>query len=137
MIKVTLKDGKIIEVLENEKVIKVVKDISPSLAKQSVACKLDGVLADLSTVLTKDVNLEIITTSDKEALEILNHSCAHLLAEACKRLYKNVSYGVGPAIEEGFYYDMALPKQITLEDTKIGLFRSLKRAVLRLFAPLM
>ena len=116
MIKVTLKDGKIIEVLENEKVIKVVKDISPSLAKQSVACKLDGVLADLSTVLTKDVNLEIITTSDKEALEILNHSCAHLLAEACKRLYKNVSYGVGPAIEEGFYYDMALPKQITLED---------------------
>ena len=116
MLKITLKDGSIIDVEEGKLIIEVAKSISSSLAKNSVVAKLDGNLVDLKTPITKDCSLELVTLEDPEAFPVLNHSCAHLLAQAMKRLYKNVKFGVGPSIEEGFYYDFGVEESITSDD---------------------
>ena len=116
MLKITLKDGSIIDVEEGKLIIEVAKSISSSLAKNSVVAKLDGNLVDLKTPITKDCSLELVTLEDPEAFPVLNHSCAHLLAQAMKRLYKSVKFGVGPSIEEGFYYDFGVEESITSDD---------------------
>lgn len=116
MVKVTLKDGSQIDVEEGRLVIEVAKSLSTSLAKKCVVGKLDGKLVDLKTPIEKDATLELVTLDDPEAFEVLNHSCAHLMAQAMGRLYKGTRYGVGPAIEEGFYYDFAIPEAITNDD---------------------
>ncbi len=116
MIKVYLKDGSIKEIEEGKLIIEVAKELSPSLAKKCCIAKLDDVLVDLKTPILKDAKLELILLEDKEAFEVLNHSCAHVLAQAMKRLYPGTCCGVGPAIEEGFYYDFAIPNPIALED---------------------
>ena len=87
----------------------IASKISPSLAKAAIAMSLDSKLVDMSTLVDKDADVRFITAKDKEAFDILNHSTAHLMAEAIKELYQNVSFGVGPAIEEGFYYDFEIP----------------------------
>ena len=115
MIKVTLKDGSIHEV-EEGLLIQIAKAIDPSLAKKSVVGSVNGVLCDLSSSLNEDAVVEFIDSTDPRAFEVLNHSCAHLLAQAVKRLYKGTLCGVGPSIEEGFYYDLALPCSISNED---------------------
>ncbi len=116
MIKITLKDGSIKEVEEGKLVIEVAKELSTSLAKKCCAAKVNDVLVDLKYALTEDAKLELVLFEDKEAFEIINHSCAHLLAQAMQRLYPGTRFGVGPAIEEGFYYDFSVPTTITLED---------------------
>lgn len=116
MLKIILKDGSTIDVEEGKLIIEVAKSISSSLAKNSVVAKLDGNLVDLKTPITKDCSLELVTLEDPEAFPVLNHSCAHLLAQAMKRLYKNVKFGVGPSIEEGFYYDFGVEESITSDD---------------------
>ncbi|MDE7264573.1 MAG: threonine--tRNA ligase [Anaeroplasmataceae bacterium] len=116
MIKVTLKDGSIKEVEKGKLVIEIAKELSLSLAKKACVARVDGVLVDLKTAVEKDCSLELILFEDKEALDILNHSCAHLLAHAMHRLYPDTCFGVGPAIEEGFYYDFKVNCPITLED---------------------
>ncbi len=117
MIKVTLPDGSIKEVEKDTLVISVAKELSPSLAKKAIVGKIDGVLVDLKTPIVSDCKLELITPENKEeAFEVINHSCAHLLAQAMKRLYPNTKFGVGPAIEEGFYYDFGVDAQITIDD---------------------
>ena len=116
MLKITLKDGSTIDVEEGKLIIEVAKSISSSLAKNSVVAKLDGNLVDLKTPITKDCSLELVTLEDPEAFPVLNHSCAHLLAQAMKRLYKNVKFGVGPSIEEGFYYDFGVEESITSDN---------------------
>lgn len=116
MLKITLKDGSTIDVEEGKLIIEVAKSISSSLAKNSVVAKLDGNLVDLKTPITKDCSLELVTLEDPEAFPVLNHSCAHLLAQTMKRLYKNVKFGVGPSIEEGFYYDFGVEESITSDD---------------------
>lgn len=116
MLKITLKDGSTIDVEEGKLIIEVAKSISSSLAKNSVVAKLDGNLVDLKTPITEDCSLELVTLDDPEAFPVLNHSCAHLLAQAMKRLYKNVKFGVGPSIEEGFYYDFGVEESITSDD---------------------
>ncbi|ASK63002.1 threonine--tRNA ligase [Virgibacillus phasianinus] len=90
--------------------------ISPGLKKQALAIKLDGKLVDLRRELMDGGKIEIITYKNQEGLEVVRHSTAHLMAQAIKRLYKNVKFGVGPVIEEGFYYDMDLDESITPED---------------------
>lgn len=90
--------------------------ISPGLKKQALAIKLDGKLVDLRRELDHDGKIEIITYKNQEGLEVVRHSTAHLMAQAIKRLYKNVKFGVGPVIEEGFYYDMDMEEAITPED---------------------
>ncbi|MDE5715299.1 MAG: threonine--tRNA ligase [Anaeroplasmataceae bacterium] len=116
MLKITLKDGSVKEVESGKLIIEVAKELSPSLAKKCCVAKLDNVLVDLKTPLEKDSKLELILLEDKEALEVLNHSCAHLLAQAMKRLYPGTCFGVGPAIEEGFYYDFKVNFPVMLED---------------------
>ncbi len=90
--------------------------ISSGLKKQALAIKLGSVLYDLKRELTHGGNVEIITNKDDEGIEIMRHSTAHLMAQAIKRLYKDVNFGVGPVIEEGFYYDMDLEHSITPDD---------------------
>ncbi len=116
MLKVSLKDGSIKEVKDDSLIIEVAKELSPSLAKKCICASVDGNLVDLKTKLTKDCSLELILAEDSRAFEVLNHSCAHLLAHAMKRLYPDTKFGVGPAIEEGFYYDFSVGEAIQLED---------------------
>ena len=116
MIKVTLKDGSIKEVESGKLIIELARELSQSLAKKCVVARVDGVLVDLKSPITKDCSLELILNDAPEAFEVLNHSCAHLLAQAVKRLYPGTQCGVGPAIEEGFYYDLSIPQAINADD---------------------
>ena len=116
MYKLVLKDSSIKEVENDTLVINVVKELSVSLAKKAVCAKLNGKLIGLTDKVCEDGEFEVLTEDSSEALEVLNHSTAHLLAHAVKRLYKDTNFGVGPTIEEGFYYDMAINEAITIND---------------------
>ncbi|MBP5342358.1 threonine--tRNA ligase [bacterium] len=94
----------------------IASKISPSLSKASISMMVDGELKDMSTLISNDSEIRFITAKDKESLEILNHSTAHLMAEAIKELYPLARFGVGPAIEEGFYYDFEIPGQKLSEE---------------------
>ncbi|WP_080874169.1 threonine--tRNA ligase [Oceanobacillus timonensis] len=94
----------------------IAASISPGLKKQALAIKLGGELVDLRRPLFEGGKIEIITYRNQEGLEIARHSTAHLLAQAVKRLYPNVQLGVGPVIEEGFYYDIDMEDTLTPED---------------------
>ena len=94
----------------------IAQSISPGLKKQALAIKMDGKPIDLRTPLEEGGSIEILTYRDKEGIEIMRHSTAHLMAQALKRLYGDVQFGVGPVIEEGFYYDFDMKETITSED---------------------
>lgn len=94
----------------------IAQSISPGLRRQSIAIKLDGEYVDLRRELTDGGSLEIITERDEEGLEIMRHSTAHVLAQAVKRLYPEAKFGVGPVIDNGFYYDIELDESLTPED---------------------
>jgi len=117
MIKITLPDGSFKEFEAGVLAIDVAKALSPSLAKKSVVARLNGKLIDLLDPINSDSSIEFVTQESKEAFEVLNHSTAHLLAQAVGRLYPGVYFAIGPAIEEGFYYDFDLgDRKITNED---------------------
>ena len=82
----------------------IAKDIGAGLAKAAVAGKIDGQLVDASEIISDDCSVEIITVKDDEGLEIVRHSCAHLLAHALKQLYPDAQMAIGPVIEDLFYY---------------------------------
>ena len=111
MVKLQFPDGSFREYEEGIEVIKVAEAISPSLKKKCVAAKLNDVLVDLDTKINEDSSIVFVTIDSPEAFEILNHSTAHLLAHAVSILYPNAKMGVGPAIEEGFYYDFDLGEE--------------------------
>ena len=94
----------------------VAADIGPGLAKAALAVKIDGALADLSLPIEKDSAFAILTAKDEEALELLRHDAAHIMAEAVKELYPDVQVTIGPAIENGFYYDFARAEPFTPDD---------------------
>ena len=94
----------------------VAADIGKGLYKATVAGKVDGVLKDGSDLLKNDCSLEIIRNSDKEGLEIIRHSCAHLFGHALKQIYPEAKMAIGPVIDEGFYYDIDFEKKLTEED---------------------
>ncbi|UOB19887.1 threonine--tRNA ligase [Macrococcus armenti] len=94
----------------------IAASISPGLKKKALAGKFNGQMVDLSTALEVDGDIEIITPESKEGVEVLRHSTAHLMAQALKRMYGNVHFGVGPVIEEGFYYDVDTDHKISSED---------------------
>ena len=91
-------------------------DIGPGLAKSTVAGKISGERVDASELITNDCEVEILTADTEEGLEVIRHSCAHLLAHAVKQLYPEVKLAIGPTIENGFYYDIFLEHKITEED---------------------
>ncbi|MCQ1179598.1 threonine--tRNA ligase [Staphylococcus aureus] len=94
----------------------IARSISPGLRKKAVAGKFNGQLVDLTKPLETDGSIEIVTPGSEEALEVLRHSTAHLMAHAIKRLYGNVKFGVGPVIEGGFYYDFDIDQNISSDD---------------------
>ena len=116
MVKVKLIDGSIKEVENGTLVVSLAKELSPSLAKKACVAKIDGVLVDLKTPIEHDCDLELVMFDSKLAFEVINHSCAHLLAQAMQRLYPGTMCGVGPAIEEGFYYDFGVNGVVTVDD---------------------
>ncbi|SDB83745.1 threonine--tRNA ligase [Shouchella lonarensis] len=94
----------------------VAASISPGLKKKALAGKFNGELLDLRTPIPGDGEIEIITPDAEEGLEVIRHSAAHLLAQAVKRLFPDAKFGVGPVIENGFYYDIDTSESITAED---------------------
>lgn len=94
----------------------IAQSIRPGLRKKAVAGKFNGQLVDLTKPLETDGSIEIVTPGSEEALEVLRHSTAHLMAHAIKRLYGNVKFGVGPVIEGGFYYDFDIDQNISSDD---------------------
>lgn len=94
----------------------IAQSISPGLRKKAVAGKFNGQLVDLTRPLEQDGAIEIITPGSEEALEVLRHSTAHLMAQALKRLYGDVKFGVGPVIEGGFYYDFDMDDKVSSDD---------------------
>ena len=115
-INVTLPDGTIKEVEQGVTPKEIAHGIAKSLGKKGLAAKWNGELIDYSRSLEKDGFLEIVTPDHEDALSVLRHSTAHLMAQAVKRLYPDVKFGVGPAIENGFYYDTDTSDPITDED---------------------
>lgn len=106
MIQIQFPDGSIKAFEEGISAKGIAESISVSLAKKAIAAVFEGDYIELSRPLLKDGKLEILTDKDPRVLDVLNHSTAHLMAQAITRLYPGVCFGVGPAIEEGFYYDV-------------------------------
>ncbi|CAM4056980.1 Threonine--tRNA ligase [Cohnella lubricantis] len=117
-INVTLPNGIVREYERGTTVEQVAESISTSLVKNAVAGKINGKPVDLNRPIEEDCQVEIITLDSKSGLEIYRHSTAHLMAQALKRLYGNkaVKLGIGPVIEDGFYYDIDLEKPLSFED---------------------
>src|SRR5690625_1963511 len=94
----------------------IAQSISPGLRRNSLAIKLDGEFVDLTKPLEDGGQFELITYRDADGIDIMRHSTAHVLAQAIKRLYGDAKFGVGPVIEEGFYYDIDMEQSLTPED---------------------
>lgn len=116
MIKIEFLDGSVKEFADNTTLADIAESISKSLRKSVVAGYVNDEMYDLKRPIEVDSKIKLITLEDKEAEEVLNHSSAHLLAHAITRLYPGAKFGVGPTIEEGFYYDMDTEVQIHEED---------------------
>ncbi len=114
--KVTLKDGSVKEYAQSMTVLDVAKDISEGLGRATVAGQVNGEVVDLRTELTEDCELNIITANDPEGLRVLRHTCSHVMAEAVKNLFPNAKLAIGPAIDEGFYYDFEVDAPFSRED---------------------
>lgn len=113
---ITFPDGAVKEFPQGITTEDIAFSISPGLKKKAVAGKLNDKLLDLRTPIKEDGSISIITLDTAEGVEILRHSSAHLLAQALKRLYPDVKLGIGPVIENGFYYDIDIPEAISVED---------------------
>ena len=115
-INITLPDGSVRQYEAPVTVAQIAASIGSGLAKATVAGKVNGVLCDACDPITEDAAVQIITPKDPEGVEIIRHSCAHLVGHAVKQLYPNAKMVIGPVIEEGFYYDIATEKPFTPED---------------------
>ena len=111
-----MKNGDIRSIEENITVLEFAKVLSRSLAKVALAAKVNDKIVGLDYVLTEDCKVELLTFEDNEGKIALRHSASHVLAQAVKRLYKNVKFAIGPAIENGFYYDFETEEPFTTED---------------------
>ena len=113
---ITLPDGSQRSFDHPVSVAEVAQSIGAGLAKATIAGKVNGRLVDACDLIENDATLQIITSKDEEGLEIIRHSCAHLVGHAVKQLYPNAKMVIGPVIDEGFYYDIAIDRPFTLED---------------------
>lgn len=116
MLNITLPDGSVRQYESPVTVAQIAASIGAGLAKATVAGKVNGKLVDACDPITEDASVQIITPKDQEGVEIIRHSCAHLVGHAVKQLYPNAKMVIGPVIEEGFYYDIATEKPFTPED---------------------
>lgn len=116
MLNITLPDGSVRQYESPVTVAQIAASIGAGLAKATVAGRVNGKLVDACDPITEDSSVQIITPKDQEGIEIIRHSCAHLVGHAVKQLYPNAKMVIGPVIEEGFYYDIATEKPFTPED---------------------
>lgn len=116
MIKVTLKDGSVMEIEKGMTALQVAEKISAGLARVALAAKINNIVKDLDFEIQEDCNLSILTSKDEEGISVFRHTSSHILAQAVKRLYPNVKLGIGPAIENGFYYDFDVDEAFSPED---------------------
>ncbi len=115
-IAITLPDGSIRRFAGPVSGADIAAAIGPRLAKEALAVKIDGTVKDIGTVLRQDARVEIVTREHPDALELIRHDAAHVMAEAVQSLYPDTQVTIGPAIEHGFYYDFARPEPFTPED---------------------
>ena len=113
---ITLPDGSIREFDQPVSIMQIAEAIGPGLARNTLAGRIDGVRVDACDLVTQDAKIEIITPKDDDGLEIIRHSCAHLLGHALKQLYPDVKMAIGPTIENGFYYDIDMAQRLTEDD---------------------
>ena len=118
MYKITLKDGSVIEHQEPKTIMDIAAGISEGLARVALCAKVNDVVCDLSSTISEDATLEILTFDATEGKNALRHSASHILAQAVKRLYPNAKLAIGPAIENGFYYDFDCETSFTPEVLK-------------------
>jgi len=114
--KITLKDGSVKEYNEAKSVFDIALDISEGLARMAAAGEVNGEIVDLRTIVDSDCELNIVTVNDAEGLRVLRHTASHVLAEAVKNLFPNAKITIGPAIDEGFYYDFDIDAPFSRED---------------------
>ena len=115
-IRVTLPDGSVREVAAGTTPRQIAESIGPGLARAALAARVDGSVRDLDRPIESDVNLALLTDRDADALEVLRHSSAHILATAVRELFPGAGIGFGPPIEDGFYYDFQVDRPFTPED---------------------
>ena len=115
-ITITFPDGNTKSVEKGISGFDLANQISKSLAKESVAIQIDGKVCDLSLELNQDCKVVIIKRENEEALDIIRHDCAHVMAEAVQSLFPGTQVTIGPSIENGFYYDFARKEPFTLSD---------------------
>lgn len=113
---ITLPNGDQKQFDNHVSVMQVAENIGKNLAKATVGAKVNDSLVDVSYVIKDDINLRLLTEKDAEGLEIIRHSCAHLMAQAVKQLFPDAQVTIGPVIEDGFYYDFAYDESFTLDD---------------------
>ncbi len=113
---VTLPDGSQRAFEAPLSIMQLAESIGPGLAKACVAGKINGVLVDAADMIEQDADVSIITARDEEGLEIIRHSCAHLIGHAVKQLYPDAKMAIGPVIDDGFYYDIDFGKSVTPDD---------------------
>ncbi len=116
MLNITLKGGDVREVAENTTVEALCRDISMGLFRAACAARVNGQVVDLRTPLTADATLEILTFDDPDGQKAYRHTASHILAQAVMRLFPDVKFAIGPAIENGFYYDFDKDGAFTPED---------------------
>lgn len=116
LVKITFPDGNVKEFSKGISAEQIAERISPSLKKKTIAAKLDDQWLDVYTPIERDGKLSLVTEGSEEGLEVLRHSSAHLLAQAVKRLYPQALFGIGPVVENGFYYDIDLDVSLTPDD---------------------
>ncbi|MBL8661135.1 MAG: TGS domain-containing protein, partial [Rhodospirillales bacterium] len=114
--RVTLPDGSVRSYDGPRTGGEIAADIGPGLAKAALAVRVDGELRDLATVIDRDASVAMLTAKDRDALELLRHDAAHVMAEAVQELYPGTQVTIGPAIDNGFYYDFARAEAFTPED---------------------
>ena len=118
-IDITLPDGSVRHYEQPVSGLQIATDIGPGLAKASLAMLVNGTEMDLSTTLTTSCTINFITTKSAEALELLRHDAAHVMAQAVKELYPETQVTIGPAIENGYYYDFYREKHFTPDDLEV------------------
>ena len=116
MAQIILPDGSTLEIAEGTTAKQLAEQIGPGLARAAVAAKINGQLVNLSTPITADAAVQVITLADAEGLEILRHSCAHIMAEAICSIWPKAKLVYGPTVEDGFYYDIDLDEPICPAD---------------------
>lgn len=116
MVKITLKDGSVKEYDASMSAADVTKEISIGLYRNACSCKINGEVKDLRTVIDSDCTFEVLTFDDEDGRKTFNHTASHIMAQAVKRLYPDVKLTIGPAIDNGFYYDFDAPEAFTPEN---------------------